>query len=157
MAPNEVIKGLFVGDEYDALNSSFLETFACIINVTRESPFSKLLPQSIETLRLPIYDLGDSSEQQLMLQHFEVGTSLIHRHLSGDRTVLVHCMMGMQRSCALVAAYLIKYCKLSKAVALALILSCRPLAFDNGTHVHFNDALSAWDKLVKKSRINDQI
>jgi protein-tyrosine phosphatase len=59
------------------------------------------------------------------------------------RNVLVHCSMGMQRSPAVVAAYLIKYNKLNVEEAMDYVKRKRPEAFFYKST--FERALLQWE------------
>ena len=50
-------------------------------------------------------------------------------YIRNKRSVLVHCSMGIQRSCALVACYLVKYNGWTPTEAINYIKSKRPIAF----------------------------
>ena len=63
-----------------------------------------------------------------------------NRDLEG-KTVLVHCHQGIQRSCTIVAAYLMVTNKMSLVNAINLIISRRPIAFWGGKGVNFLDSL----------------
>jgi protein-tyrosine phosphatase len=55
--------------------------------------------------------------------------NIIHESRLQGKTVLVHCHAGMQRSCAVVALYLIQYYKLTPERAIKTIQSKRAIAF----------------------------
>jgi protein-tyrosine phosphatase len=56
----------------------------------------------------------------------------IHFCRTTFKQVLVHCHAGMQRSCAIVACYLMKYYKMNVKEAIAYIKEKRAVAFYNG-------------------------
>jgi protein-tyrosine phosphatase len=56
-------------------------------------------------------------------------TRCIFSNIENKRSVLVHCSMGIQRSCTVVACYLIKYYKMTPGEAIKCIKSKRPIAF----------------------------
>jgi protein-tyrosine phosphatase len=63
----------------------------------------------------------------------------IYEHVSNKKPVLVHCHAGMQRSCAVVACYLIKYNYMEPTSAIQFIRFKRPIAFFG--QVNFQSAI----------------
>jgi protein-tyrosine phosphatase len=53
----------------------------------------------------------------------------MNEYIRKNEPVLVHCYAGMQRSCAVVACYLIKYYGVTPSVAMDHIKKNRPVAF----------------------------
>jgi hypothetical protein len=109
-----------------------------IINCTKDLP---LLPNNNirESIRIPIND--DPSECDNLLQFVKSDNilDLIHSTILNGESVLVHCKAGAQRSCAVVALYLIKYYNLQPHVAIQYIKKKRPIAFFG--HVNFMQAI----------------
>lgn len=75
---------------------------------------------------LKLNNLADTPSANL-LQHLDEATHFIHEQLSkgGGGVVLVHCMGGFSRSPAVIAAYLIRYQRLSVDEALAVLRAKR--------------------------------
>jgi len=121
---NEIIPFLFLG------NKKALElhntNFSMIINCTPDIPFPDTCKKSI---RLSIKD--DPFECQKLYQLIKETNVLevIHNHVINNQNTLVHCFMGAQRSCAIVACYLIKYYDLTPNEAIKYIKTKRPIAF----------------------------
>ena len=80
-------------------------------------------------INLPVHDSPDESNKLLSLIHETQVLEKIHLALQQNKPVLVHCFAGMQRSCALVACYLIKYNNMAPHEAIEYIKSKRPIAF----------------------------
>lgn len=120
--------------------------FGCVINCTSEVPFSSLLPETTARFQIDVMDLGDASEQEIMLDAFPDVCRFIHENLNSK--VLVHCAEGKQRSCMVVAAYLI-YTGIVHTVkdAKRIIQDHHPIAFDHGTLYHFSQALGQWESI----------
>lgn len=71
-------------------------------------------PEDIESyMWMPIVDGYAPSEER-----FDIGTAAINESVENKRTIYVHCTNGHGRSPTLVAAYLIRYKKLSVEDAL---------------------------------------
>jgi enamine deaminase RidA (YjgF/YER057c/UK114 family) len=56
----------------------------------------------------------------------------IHTTIQNKKTVLVHCMEGMHRSCSLTACYLMKYKNMNVKDAMAFVKNKRSVAFNQG-------------------------
>ncbi len=99
--------------------------FALIVNCT------KSLTGASGSIRVPIDD--DESECDNLIKHLRETNVLerINDALSKKQTVLVHCYAGVQRSCAVVACYLIRYRQMTPESAIAFIRSKREVAFDD--------------------------
>lgn len=69
--------------------------------------------------------------------------------MASGRPVLVHCVEGKQRSCAVVAAYLIRAMAITASQAKAFLLDKRPEAFDGGGRVTFAPALERWESAIR--------
>ena len=119
---NEIVKNLYVGSASALIHKGI---FAVIVNCT------KSLAGVSGSIRVPIDD--DESECDNLIKHLRETNvlELIHVALSKKRTVLVHCYAGIQRSCAVVACYLIRYHQMTPESAIAFIRSKRIIAFDD--------------------------
>lgn len=128
---NEIIENLYIGN-INALND--INKFDFIVNCTNEVPLPSFADASTpakECIRLPLNDSPDESDKLLSMVTANQSNVLvkIHEYLLNKKTVLVHCYAGMQRSCATVACYLIKYYKANPSQAIEYIKSKRPIAF----------------------------
>ena len=124
---NEIIPNLFVGDYKSTKHAT---QFKMIVNCTRNIPFP--IPIGIDKIRVAIDDA--ESESNILLQIAPRVIDKIHNALQNGQAVLVHCHAGMQRSCAVVAMYLMKYHTINKIridnnTAIQYIQSKRPVAF----------------------------
>ena len=126
---NEIVENLFIGN----LQSSqlYADKFALIVNCSKDIPFSKKCRQGI---RIPIND--DPSEINTLLNYMKNTNILeqIHNNIINKKPVLVHCFAGMQRSCAVVACYLIRYYKATPSDTIIFIKSKRKEAFFGGVN-----------------------
>jgi protein-tyrosine phosphatase len=121
---DEIINHLYVG----GLNSFETKNdFSLIVNCTKNEKISN--QNNINFIRIPINDDPYESEKMLMLINELSVIDIIHNTLLNNNDVLVHCSAGMQRSCALVACYLIKYHNMKPIDAINYIKSKRRIAF----------------------------
>lgn len=124
---DEIIPNLYIGN-YESIKDH--KEFHTIINCTKHIPFPISL--NIQKLRIAIND--HETENENILKQCPTAIELIHNSLQQNKKVLVHCHAGMQRSCAIVAMYLMKYYKINNqrmtpTNAIVYIRSKRPIAF----------------------------
>lgn len=103
--------------------------FALVVNCTKTATADH--PQKIE---IPVDDTPDDCAQLLELLCEHEVLERIHACIAAKQPVLVHCRMGMQRSAAVVACYLIKYNYMTPSSAMAFIRFKRPVAFFGGAN-----------------------
>ena len=116
---------LFIGN---ISASKSISDFDLIVNCTNEVPFTK---GSKSCIRIPLNDTPRESHLLFyILTQIQTDILLkIHQYVLRNSPVLVHCYAGMQRSCAVVACYLIKYHNLTPIQSIEFIISKRPIAF----------------------------
>jgi len=117
---DHIISNVFLGSAA-ALRTK--HKFHTIVNCTHEIAFPKYCQNCI---RLPIDDDPENSSALLTLIHETNVLEHIH-NCPGD--VLVHCYAGIQRSCAVVACYLIRYHNMTPDDAIKYIQTKREVAF----------------------------
>jgi len=100
--------------------------FSMVINCTMDIPFSKKYKNSI---RVPVHDDLSYNDQFLEIMENTDILSNIHALVLNHKPVLVHCYAGIQRSCSVVACYLIRYYNMTVVDAVEYIRKCRPCAF----------------------------
>jgi hypothetical protein len=139
---NEILENLFIGNkESSEVNS---DKFYLVVNCSKDIPFS---PHCNKGIRISIND--DPSEVNTLL-HCMINSNIleeIHMCRMENRPVLVHCFAGMQRSCAVVACYLIKYYNALPQEAVDYIKKKRVVAFFGG--VNFMKTLHMFNALKK--------
>jgi protein tyrosine phosphatase len=106
------------------------KSFNMIVNLIKQTALSdNTIPPCELFIRLPVHDSPDECETLLSLVYETRVLEQMHDFIMKERTILVHCFAGMQRSCALVACYLIKYHHMNPDDAIEYIKSKRPIAF----------------------------
>lgn len=141
MKANEIISGLWLGDMNAATDSDFFKKYKirAVINCTPDVP---MLFKNVDYLNLVLDD--SLKDEDILKMSYYLPKAVEFIHLKKDiegKNILIHCHAGMQRSAAVVTAYLYKYHSLPLSKAIDLILSRRPIAFHHGRHVNFIDAL----------------
>ena len=125
MEYTEIVTGVYLGNK-NSLESLNLPENSLIVNCTPDI----LIPDKYKNhIRLGVKD--DPYESDTLFKLL-CDTDVLHRmysSLSNNVNVLVHCSMGMQRSCAVVACYLIRYHRMTSIDAIQYIRTRRPIAF----------------------------
>lgn len=139
-----IIKGLWIGSEGDSDDASFYarHNIRLVINATASIPMRT--PPDVRAYRIPVDDARDANET--MLRHFPTAVLLIDEVLSHGHGVLVHCRAGMQRSAAVVAAYLMWKRGLTADQAFEYINKRKAETF--WPVPTFEPALRAWEKAL---------
>ena len=117
---------LWLGNIESAQSKLFLNknNIKSVFNITKIQ-----YPQdnTIDYYQVPLSDSDAASNIKLFLSNISI-VDIISNELARTN-VLVHCEMGMQRSAAIVAAYLMKYHQMSVNEAVEHITSQRSIAF----------------------------
>ena len=119
---DEVIEYLYIGNRKTVETNA--NQFDFIVNCTPDIQYNHN-----NYIRISIKD--DPTECNKLLELIKQTNVLekIHEHITTNKKVLVHCGSGMQRSCTVVACYLIKYYKLLPEDAIEYIKNKRRIAF----------------------------
>lgn len=131
---NMILPNLYIGNSRAAQNLGNL--FTMVVNCTPDLPFH---PDTKTQIRIPVYD--DPNHAQRMYNYILQTNVLdkIHEEIRRGGHILVHCHQGMQRSCAIVACYLVKYYNVHPNQAVQYIQSKRRIAFYTG--VNFKETI----------------
>lgn len=125
---NEIIPRLWLGNAKASMDEDFIRknNIAVVFNCTKNLPFSPIIPIKY---RIPVDD--DLSEQEIRnmeLWSGEIAFKMMTEYVE-NKTILVHCMAGMQRSAASVAFFLIAFLKMRALDAMKMIKQKRAIAF----------------------------
>lgn len=124
----EVWPDLFLG----GLGCLYRESlpFQYVANVAAEVQYDADILEKLRLLNITTYALPMFDEESYSLKHTDEFLELLHMLLTNKVKVLVHCMMGVSRSAAVVIRYLIRYHGFTYDTALQRLQSqrwaCRP-------------------------------
>jgi len=138
---HEIVPRLFLGNAA----SPKTQHFALVVNCTRDIPFEP----HVSGIRLAVNDHPNQSLQLLALMEETHILERIHRTITSGHPVLVHCFAGMQRSCAVVACYLMRYHQMTAMQAVSFIRGQRPVAFFGG--INFAQAIGTYERTWRAS------
>ena len=129
---NEIIPNLFLSnyktvqnilyDEEPSFKMTHLLTVAEELDLSKEAS-----SQNIEYKKVPADDY-DSFDLQ---SYFPEITEFIHKSLTNQGTIVVHCLMGVSRSATAVMAYLIRFHGLSSEEAFEKVKEKRTVVGPN--------------------------
>jgi len=140
---NEIIPRLWLGSVKASMDEDFIirNNIVVVFNCTKNLPFSPMIPIKY---RVPVDDnLEEEEIRNMELWSTEIAYKLISEYIQG-KTILVHCMAGMQRSAASVAFMLIAYYKIRALDAMKFIKSKRMVAFHPSAN--FGRSIDYFDK-----------
>lgn len=120
---------LYVGS---ANSIKFADEFDLIVNCTSDMREPKRYKQFI---RLPIQDDPGDIENMMSIIDETGVLSIIHLAIGEKKHVLVHCYAGEQRSCAIIACYLIRYRGMTSMEAVIYIQKYHVNAFAGGVNL----------------------
>ena len=129
--------GLWLGNIESGQDERFIRqnNIKTIYNITRKGYYEST---GVTYIRVPLSDADTPAEIKKFLATINPLVKSINTELK-KHSVLIHCEMGMQRSAAVVAAYLMKYYGMNPDEAVNFIRERRIVAFK--TRVTFLEAL----------------
>ncbi len=142
---SKIIPRLFLGNKDDANNFFFIadNNIDIIVNATKDLPLYHTNVPEITYYRFPVED----NLQDIELEYFRIyAPSLIkelYNQYVNNKSILIHCFAGKQRSAALVTLLYIYIYKRETGNNLALkdaiffVLAKRVLAFHYGQFINF--------------------
>jgi predicted protein tyrosine phosphatase len=119
---NIIIPHLYIGS-VKSLDTASL--FGLIVNCTRHIPLST----TIESIRVAVHDHPEETDDLMKAIKETQVLENIHKARLKGRNVLVHCHAGIQRSCTIVAMYLMKYHNMTPDQIFRFLPTRRPVAF----------------------------
>jgi protein-tyrosine phosphatase len=146
---------IWIGNERAAKSKELFEKhqIGAVLNCTPGLPNHFSSRQDVEYMKIPVHDSSGKRDVDVMLSYFPAASEFINKAVSLDgRSVLVHCRMGRQRSAAAVAAYLIKFCDMTPAEAVAFLLERKPDVFHYGKSINFARSLNRWHQQITARR-----
>ncbi len=125
---DEIIPRLWLGNVKASQDEEFIKrnNITVVFNCTKNLGFSPIIPIKY---RIPLDDnLEEEEIRNMELWSSEVAFKILAEYKQG-RSILVHCMAGMQRSAAAVAMTLIANNKWHALDTMKYIKEKRPIAF----------------------------
>jgi protein-tyrosine phosphatase len=141
----QIVPGLWVGSAADAQDSARARQrkIRLVVNCSKDIP-ATLASGTVTVLRVPIDDW--TGEADVLLGHLPDAVQAIDAALERGHGVLVHCYAGMQRSAAVVAAYLMWRHGYPAREAMKRVRLAKPEAFT--PRPTFGKALLRWQRAL---------
>ena len=143
--PSEIAPGVYVGNANTASDAQFFKE-KNIIRVVNCTPYVPcFFSQTVQYMRIPVYDLDDIEENQLMLTAIPDAIDFILEAApNSSRGVLIHCQVGVSRSATVAVALLRHCCFATLPEAFSAVVKRRKIAFFGGWRVNFKSALYSY-------------
>jgi protein-tyrosine phosphatase len=127
---DEITEHLFVGGAEAAKNDY---GFSMVVNCTRNTDIT-FPTECKHCVRIEIDDSPKDYDKLFRCIEESRVLDEIHSVLQKGEKVLVHCFTGAQRSCAVVACYLLKYHAMTVKGVIEYIKNKRSIAFFGDVH-----------------------
>ena len=138
-----ILPRLWLGNARASTNEQFIKenNITVVFNCTKDLPFSPIIPVQY---RIPVDDnLEEQEIRNMELWSQEIAYKMIGEYING-KTILVHCMAGIQRSATSVAFFLIAYNQLRALDAMRFIKIKRNIAFS--PRANFGRSIDYFDR-----------
>jgi protein-tyrosine phosphatase len=119
---NKIMDYLYIGN-IESLKDA--DNFSLIINCTKEIDCL----DNTNCIRIPVHDDPSECDKMFHYLHELNVFERMNESITQRKPVLVHCFAGMQRSCAVVACYLVRQYNITPDKAVDFIKRQRPIAF----------------------------
>lgn len=143
----KILPNIYLGDSRAASSATFFDKagICSVLNMTPNLPNKYCADDKVEYLRIPVFDTHGKRDVNRMYQYFPIVTEFMYKtSVMENKNLLVHCALGRQRSCAAIAAYLIKFYKMTPLEAMNFIISRKPDSFHWGKSANFAKSLNRW-------------
>ncbi|KAL4489447.1 hypothetical protein ABPG72_002743 [Tetrahymena utriculariae] len=148
--PNQIIPNMYLGSVGAALSKDVLVELNIKYVLTAMEEFKHPFQDIITEYK--IIRIKDSKNENI-INYFEESNEFIHKAISNNQNVLVHCFAGVSRSTSLVLAYLMKYQNKTLDEALNITKQARPVIQPNQ---NFLAQLKKYEELQKKENTEQQ-
>lgn len=133
--------GLWIGSKKDANNKKFINNkkISCIINITKEIENSSEI--ECEKVRIPVMkpELENMSKNNINIyDYYNDTTEFMHKKIQNFNNILIHSNKGRDRASAMLAAYLIRYGKVTSEQAVKYIKTKFTKAFGEKIFYYFS-------------------
>lgn len=143
----EILPNIWLTDGSYAKDPVFLKknNIRVVINCTKNIQFTNL---DIQKYRLSVNDHLEKIDQDEMLEDLDQITKIMLIAFKTLTPLHIYCQAGIQRSCSVIAAFLIRYTGVNPLTAIKIIQSKHEQAFRPS--VNFLPALETFSKTYNK-------
>ncbi len=137
---------IWLGKKIASMDESFLRQngIETVFNCTKDMPFHSSMRRRY---RVPVDDnLEEEEIRNMELWSFEIIYKLLLEYKQ-EKTILVHCAAGIQRSAAVVAMFLMVFTGMKHEDAMQYIKERRPIAFYK--NANFLKSIQGFEKNIQ--------
>lgn len=152
---NEIVPGLWLGNEDAARNEQFMRknNIKAVLNMTPDVP-NHFCSKNVEYMRIPVHDeLRQTDFRQMKAFYRSFVAFLEKNHKLEKKNTLVHCVAGRQRSCTALFLYLVLSRGMDGKKVLRLMSRKRTECWHYGQSMNFSPCISEILKENGKSMI----
>lgn len=130
--PTTVVKGLYLGNIYNAADLNMLENLKIthIVNVSKN--ISNYFPERFSYFNIKIDDINSEEFHDDLIELVDNMYKLINDE---GKHIFVHCLMGSSRSVTVILLYMMKYLDLELEIAYEKLKEIRPTINVNTTFI----------------------
>ena len=147
--PVEIISDLWIGSLLTGNNYNFqeLNNISCLVSCTKDLNFLGKYKEFNVTIKnnMELYEIDK------MFKYLIEVTEFINENLLNNKSVLIYCEDGIQKSPTIALAYLMRYGKMSYENSLKSIKSKKKNAFQH--NVDFIYAINKFKKYINSNNI----
>lgn len=149
----KVARRIYLGNYKAAKDKYFFKdnNIKAVLNCTREKDVNNYFPSDhVEYMRIPVDDSLKAKDYDLMYNFLPAAIEFIYKHVVLQKhNILIHCVMGRQRSVCCLVGYLMKYYDMTPKQAGEYVVGRRQEAFHHGHSVNFNQTINKFYKQLK--------
>jgi len=144
---DKIIDNLYIGNYDAALDKSIIDRYniQAIVNCTKNT---NRINSDIDYLQVPIDDPPYDKDINYVNSNFIYITNFIYDKIKSGKNVLVHCVMGVQRSATIVAIYLMRGFNQNYTNTIKYIKTKRPICFFGKVN-YLNSLIYVQNKMIK--------
>ena len=144
---NEIVPGLFLGDEKALKNEEFMDKISLSVNCSYESN------NNVKNIKISLKKMNDIKNGKILLKCGDEVIKKIHSLTSEGGNVFVYSVNGVQRGPSVIVMYLIKYYNFSFYESVEFIRARREYVFyknrHNDNHCLFKTILIKYEHIIK--------
>jgi protein-tyrosine phosphatase len=149
---NKIMSKIYLGNIDASKDKDFFKdkNIKAVLNCSKDIP-NTFKNSDVEYMRIPVDDSLKVVDYNKMYHYLPMAADFIYKHaVLQKQPIFVHCYAGRQRSCATIAAFLMKYHNLTPYEACLFITKKRIEAFHFNLSLNFEQSLDEFYKDIKK-------
>lgn len=152
---NKIMSKLYLGNNKAAKDPEFFKNkkIKAVLNCSKDIPNTFRNSKDIEYMRIPIDDSLKEVDFERAYEFMPVAAEFIYKHAILEKNnIFVHCWAGRQRSCCMIAAFLMCKMGMTPTEACKFILDHREESFHFGLSLNFEKSIQKYYKDLQKCK-----